>query len=277
VNGYQFDLYVKISIVSSLVGLLLSLLLVIPFGVSGALVNAVTSRSFVFIIALCIVRKMKLVCLSKAYIWNKFDTAKAIQFFRFALMTLVAAFCAPVSQLIIRDYVITTFSIQAAGWWEGINQLSNMYLMIITSSFGVYYLPKLSELSNAVDIKREIKTAYKIIIPCLLIGLSCVYFARFFIIKVLFSPEFYEMSDLFFWRCIGDFFKIGSFLIAHLMLAKAMTKLYIITEIIFSGTYVIWAVVFGNLIGLQGLVFGYAVNYMVYFAVMYFCVYRRLK
>jgi PST family polysaccharide transporter len=151
-----------------------------------------------------------------------------------------------------------------------------MYLMIITSSFGVYYLPRLSELTNNSDIKREIKTAYKIITPCLLIGLSCVYFARFFIIKVLFSPEFYEMSDLFFWRLIGDFFKIGSFLIAHLMLAKAMTKLYIITEIIFSGTYVISAVVFGNLIGLQGLVFGYAVNYLMYFLVMYFCVYRRL-
>jgi PST family polysaccharide transporter len=38
INGYkQFNLYVKASIVSSIVGLILSLLLVIPFGVNGAL------------------------------------------------------------------------------------------------------------------------------------------------------------------------------------------------------------------------------------------------
>jgi PST family polysaccharide transporter len=276
INGYkQFNLYVKISIASSFVGLILSLLLVIPFGVNGALINAVTSQSLVFIIAFILAKKTNMVCLSKDYIWNKFDKNKAIRYFRFALMTLVSAFTVPVSQLIIRGYLISHFSLQEAGWWEGINRLSGMYLMIITSSFGVYYLPKLSELTNGSDIKREIKNAYKVIIPCLLAGLSCVYFGRFLIIKVLFSEEFYEMAGLFFWQLIGDFLKISSWLIAYLMHAKAMAKYYIITEVVFSLLYIIMAFFLVDIFGLIGVVMGYAVNYLIYFVVMYIFVYRK--
>jgi PST family polysaccharide transporter len=277
INGYkQFNLYVKISIVSSMVGLLLSLALVIPFGVSGALLNTVTSQSFVFIIAFFLAKKAHIVCLSKDHLWSKFDKLKIIQYFRFALMTLVSAFTVPVSQLIIRGFIIDSFSLQTAGWWEGMNRLSGMYLMIITSSFGVYYLPKLSELSNNGDLKREIKTAYKVIIPCLLVGLPCVYFGRFFIIKILFSPEFLEMSDLFFWQLVGDFFKISSWLMAYLMVAKSMAKYFIVTEIVFSVSYMTLVRVLVKIIGLQGVVLGYAINYLIYFAVMYFFIYRRL-
>jgi PST family polysaccharide transporter len=210
------------------------------------------------------------------YIKGKFDKIKAGHYFKFTVMTLVSALCIPASQLIIRGYVIDHFSIQAAGLWEGLNRLSNMYLMIITSSFGVYYLPKLSELTNSTDIKREIRMAYKVIIPCLSLGLVGVYFGRFIIIKILFSSEFNEMADLFLWQIVGDFFKIASWLIAYLMHAKAMAKLFIITEIVFSGLYVGLAVLLSDLIGLRGIILGYAMNYGIYFGMVYCSIYRKL-
>jgi PST family polysaccharide transporter len=277
INGYkQFNLYIKISIVSSFFGLILSLLLVIPFGVNGALLNAVTSQSFVFIITLILVKKANIACLSKDFLWNKFDRNKAIQYLHFALMGLVSAFTIPVSQLIIRGYLINFFSLQEAGWWEGLNRLSGMYLMIITSSFGVYYLPKLSELTTGSNIKKEIKTAYKIIIPCLLTGLSCIYFGRFLIIRVLFSEEFYGMAGLFLWQLVGDFLKISSWLIAYLMHAKAMVKIYIVTEIAISVLYSVSSIVFSKFFGLQGIVIAYAINYLIYFIIMYQKIYKKI-
>jgi PST family polysaccharide transporter len=277
INGYkQFNLYVKASIVSSIVGLILSLLLVIPFGVNGALLNAVTSQSLVFFIVLFLAKKANVGCLRKECLWNKFDKAKAIKFFRFALMTLVSAFTVPVSQLIIRNYVINRYSLQVAGLWEGMNRLSNVYLMIITSSFGVYYLPRLSELKTGIEIKKEIRTAYKVIVPCMLIGLTVVYFGRFIIIDILFSDDFRDMSGLFFWRLVGDFLKITSWLIAYLLHAKSMTRLFIATEIIFSASYIGLAIVSSELIGLNGLMLGYAINYLIYYGMIYFFVYRRI-
>jgi PST family polysaccharide transporter len=149
--------------------------------------------------------------------------------------------------------------------------------MIITSSFGVYYLPRLSELKTGIEIKKEIKTAYKVIIPCMVAGLTAVYFGRFLIIDILFSNDFREMSGLFFWRLVGDFLKIASWLIAYLLHAKSMVKLFVFTEILFSTLYVCFSLVLSSVIGLQGIVLGYAVNYLIYFMTVYILIYRNLQ
>ena len=278
INGYkQFDLFVRISIISTTIGLLLSLLLVIPFGVNGALLNAVTSQSLTFFVAFFIAKRSKQVFFSFVDLRSKFDTTKAKQYFRFSCMALVSAFTVPISQLVIRWFIINEFSMQAAGYWEGMNRLSGMYLMVITSSFGVYYLPKLSETLDANDLRNEIKKAYKVIVPCLLAGLPVIYFCRELIIRVLFSPEFYPMANLFLWQLVGDFLKISSWLIAYLMVAKAMTKMFVATEIVFAVSYIAFAVIFGRLMGLQGIVLGYAINYLAYFIVMRIWVYRKVR
>jgi PST family polysaccharide transporter len=85
------------------------------------------------------------------------------------------------------------------------------------------------------------------------------------------------MAGLFFWQLVGDFLKIASWLIAYLMHAKAMTKLFIITEIIFSGLYIWLAMFLSSVIGLIGIVFGYAVNYLIYSIVIYFFVYQNIE
>ena len=276
VNGYkQFNLYVKISVISTIAGLFLSLALVIPFGVNGVLLNAVTSQSLTFIFAFYIAQRSDIIRFGIDKVWNKFDKTKAKQYFRFTCMTLISAFTVPVSQLIIRGHIISHFSLQTAGWWEGLNRLSAMYLLIITSSFGVYYLPRLSELTNGKEIKREIKTAYKIVIPSLLIGLTILYFCRFIIISVLFSPEFDGMAELFLWKVVGDFLKISAWLIAYLMQAKAMTGLFITTEIVFIGIYIIMAFTLSNYLGIHGIVVAYAVNYALYLLTMWCVVYEN--
>lgn len=278
INGYkQFDLFVKISILSTFVGLLLSLALVIPFGVHGALLNAVTSQSLTFFVAIFITKRSGIVQFSFSNFLSKFDKEKAIQYFRFSCMALISAFTVPVSQLIIRGFIINNFSMQAAGCWEGMNRLSGMYLMVITSSFGVYYLPKLSETIDANILRREIKKAYMVIVPCLLVGLPAVYFCRFIIIKILFTSDFIQMADLFLWQVLGDFLKITSWLIAYLMHAKAMVKLFIFTEIGFAASYVGLAFFFGNLIGFHGIVLGYAVNYAIYLIFIYIVVFQRIN
>jgi PST family polysaccharide transporter len=250
--------------------------LVIPFGLNGALLNAVTSQSLTFFFACLLVKRYKIINFSINTFWNKFDKVRAKQYSRFTCMALVSAFTMPISQLIIRGFIINEFSIQSAGYWEGMNRLSGMYLMVITSSFGVYYLPKLSETVDAKVLRDEIKRAYKVIVPCLLVGLPALYFCRHLIIRIVFSPEFYPMAHLFLWQLIGDFLKISSWLIAYLMIAKAMTKTFVVTEVAFVVSYLGLAFLLGNLIGLQGIVLGYALNYAVYSVVMWFGIYRRI-
>lgn len=277
VNGFkQYRLYVKISVASSITGLLISLFLVYFFGINGALLNVVTNQSFILLINIILLRKNKCSWLTRKYLFNKFDNSVAKKYFKYSLMTLVSALTVPISQLLLRSYLISRFSIQDAGCWEGMNRLSNMYLMIITSSFGVYYLPRLSELSVSKDIKHEIKTAYKVILPVLLVLLPSIYLSRNLIISILFSDQFTQMNQLFFWQLLGDFFKLTSWLIAYLMSAKAMMKLFISTEIIFSVLYVVLSISISSFIGFQGVVVGYFITYVLYMISMYYLVYRKI-
>jgi len=47
----------------------------------------------------------------------------------------------PVSQLIIRNFVITHISAESAGYWQGVLKISDIYMAVIISSLSLYYLP----------------------------------------------------------------------------------------------------------------------------------------
>lgn len=274
VNGYkQFNKYVKVNVVSSIFGVAFTVALVLALGLPGALISAVTFQSLMIFVSVLMLRKLE--WLRKDWLVGKFKRTIASQYFRYALMTLLSAFLVPISQMLLRGYVISEISITEAGWWEGMNRISNMYLMVITSSFSVYYLPRLSEISDRIELRHEIFIYYKVIVPLLLAGFTVIYFLRFFIVKLLFTHEFMPMTQLFIWQMAGDFFKICSWLLAFLMVAKSMTKAYISTEIIFTLSYILLGYTFIRFDGIVGLCQAYLTNYVLYLAVLTF-MFRKL-
>lgn len=274
VNGYkQFNKYVKVNVVSSIFGVAFTVALVLALGLPGALISAVTFQSLMIFVSVLMLRKLE--WLRKDWLVGKFKRTIASQYFRYALMTLLSAFLVPISQMLLRGYVISEISITEAGWWEGMNRISNMYLMVITSSFSVYYLPRLSEISDRIELRHEIFKCYKVIVPLLLAGFTVIYFFRFFIVKLLFTHEFMPMTQLFIWQMAGDFFKICSWLLAFLMVAKSMTKAYISTEIIFTLSYILLGYTFIRLDGIVGLCQAYLTNYVLYLVVLTF-MFRKL-
>ncbi|MCU7548497.1 O-antigen translocase [Chitinophagaceae bacterium LB-8] len=266
-NGFkELKKFVSINIINALVGVGFTICLVYFWGLRGALISAVTFQSFMVFITIWMMRRLPWLKLD--YFRQRIDKTILKKYTHYALMTFVTAVTVPVSQLIIRAHIISTVSPIQAGWWEAMNRISGMYVMVITSSFGVYYLPRLSELKNKLELRHEIFKAYKVILPILCVGFAHIYFFRIFIIKVLFAPDFYPMENLFVWQLLGDFFKIASWLLAFLMIAKSMTKTFIATEIIFSASLVCFSFFFIRMNGLVGITQAYCLNYLIYFLVM---------
>jgi polysaccharide transporter, PST family len=135
-------------------------------------------------------------------------------------------------------------------------------------TLSVYYLPRLSELRGARAIFGEICSGYKLILPAAVVGSVTIYLLRDFIIHLLFTPDFLPMRELFAWQLLGDTLKLGSWLVASVMLGKAMYKLYIVSEIIFAALFYGLTVWFTGSDGLQGVVKAYAVNNLVYWIFM---------
>ena len=111
--------------------------------------------------------------------------------------------------------------------------------MMITTSLGVYYLPKLSSIKCNKELKLEILNGFKLIIPFLLSSCLLVYYFRFQIIQILYSKSFFAMDELFLWQLVGDFLKMCSWLLGYVLVAKAMTTTFIVAELGFNFIYTV--------------------------------------
>ncbi|ENU32350.1 O-antigen translocase [Acinetobacter parvus] len=266
-------------VVANIAGSILSLLvtgfLAVQYHLYGALIALSIYQSIAFFVTLFLCYKANWFNIS--YLFGKIEPHIAKKFAAFALMALVSAVCVPLSQMVIRSYLSQEFGLNYAGYWEAMIRLSAAYLMLVTTTLGVYYLPRLSELSEIKEIKAEVYTGYKFIFPLAALGGLTVYILRDWIIAILFTKTFLPMRDLFLWQMIGDSLKIGSWILAYLMLSKAMTKLFITTEVIFAITSILLTYICTQVFGFEGVSIAHLINYGAYWAVMAHFIFKKLK
>jgi PST family polysaccharide transporter len=201
----------------------------------------------------------------------------AKNFFKFTAMALTSAVCVPISHILVRNHLGATLGWEAAGYWEAMWRLSAAYLMLVTTTLSVYYLPKLSELTHQSEIKDEILQGYKFILPCAAVCGLLMYVLRDFIIQVLFTADFLPMRNLFAWQIVGDTLKIGSWILAYVMLGKAMFKLFIASEIFSAISFYVLTVILTKYMGLEGVSLAHALNYAIYWFMMILFVTSALK
>jgi len=274
INGFkEFKKYVAANILGSLIGLLFTIILAVNFGIYGALISAVTYQSVVFLLTLLLVLNTKWFKVKE--ITRKFSKVAAVKLGHYSLMALVTAIVMPASQLIVRGYISRHESIHEAGLWEGINRVSNMYLMVFATSLSVYYLPRLTELKTNRELRGEVFSVYKLVIPLLLIFSVILFTGRDLIITILFTQEFAGMRDLFTYQVLGDFFKLASWVLAYMLIAKSMTKTYIAMEFVSSISQAGLSILFINFYGTEGATIGYAAGHFIYLLCMFF-IFRKI-
>jgi len=263
------------NIAGSLFALVITGVLAIKLQLYGALIALSIYQSIAFIVTLILCHRADWFEFSS--LLGKIDLGITKKFASFILMALVSAICVPLSQMLIRAYLTQEFSLAYAGYWEAMIRLSTVYLLLVTTTLGVYYLPRLSELNAIDEIKKEVYLGYKFIFPFAVLGGICVFILRDWIINLLFSPSFAPMQDLFLWQMMGDALKIGSWILAYLMLSKAMTKLYICTEIIFTVSLIALTYICTQVFGFEGVSIAHLINYGLYWIVISLFIFKQLK
>lgn len=266
--------YVLANIAGSIFSLVITTFMAMHFGLYGALIALAVYQSFAFVATLLLCYRATWFKVS--YFFSGIDASVALNLSKYALMAFTSAACVPVSHMVVRDYLGDTFGLQAAGYWEAMWRLSAAYLMLVTTTLSVYYLPRLSELKCAHEIRVEIVQGYRVILPIAILGALIIYLLRDFIIATLFTQDFSPMRELFAWQMLGDILKIGGWILAYLMLGKAMVKLFICSEVIFATGFVIFTWGFTKVYGFQGVAIAHAVNYLLYWMVMAFFIWRKL-
>mgnify|MGYP000069444897 CR=1 FL=1 len=267
INGKKDILkYTYINVIGSGLGIIITSILVYYFKSTGALYALFLSQCLIFFITILLVRKSNWI--EYFSIKQTFSVFWFKKLARYSIMSIITAVVIPLSQMIIRDYIISKHSLETAGIWQGMTRISENYLMIITTSLSVYYLPKLASIKSNFEIAHEIRKIYKLIIPFLLLSCYVLYIFRIEVISILYADSFYKMSELFFFQLLGDVFKICAWVLSYIMLAKSMIKMYIITEVLFGIIYSALSIYLISIFGLKGSVLSFSICYLIYFIVL---------
>ncbi len=275
-NGKKaIRLFVFANVAGSAFSIVVTSLMVVSWGLLGALVALAVYQSLTFFVTftLCI----KTDWFRWNYLIGSMNKDILMKLAKYSAMALTTASMVPLSHIMIRNYLGQELGWERAGYWEAISRLSSAYLMLVTTTLSVYYLPRLSELKTSAEIKEEIFAGYRVILPAVVACSVLMYSMRYAIIEILFSAQFLPVAELFLWQLIGDVFKVASWLIAFVMLGKSMVSIYILTEIIFSLSFFGLAVIIVNLSGLVGVSMAYAFNYALYFIVIAVLIGSRLR
>lgn len=258
--------YITINIIQSIYSLVFTALLIYFFKLEGALIAMVTNQSVVFFILLWFIKKDN--DIKWKFFTERYDYHVGNKLLKFSLMTIISIVCLPVSSLLIRNYIGTHLSWNFAGYWQAMNYISAMYLLVITTVLSVYYLPRLSSLSDKKSLFNEIAKNSIVLIPLTAIGAGLIFILKDWIVSLLFSKDFGNMLVLIKYQLIGDVVKISACLLSYLMLAKAMTKTFIYTEILSTLNLTVLSIYFFERYGFVGLSYAFLINNIVYFFII---------
>lgn len=274
-NGLkEIKKFTIVNICTSLIGVGFTVLFAFTWGIEGVLIASTATAIIIFFIHLYFLKKLRIKWKLDFKSWDK-PVIKML--FRFSLMAIVSGFVGQGMQIMVRDRIIVQFSVADAGYWQAVTKISDYYLGFITSVLGVYYMPRLSEITSKTELRNEIFKGYKIILPVVGVVAFVIWLLRDLVIHLLFTPMFLPMKPLFTFQLFGDFFKIGSWLLAYLMIAKAMTKTYITTEIIFAASYVTLSYYLMNCYGIIGATYSFCINYAIYWLFMWFLIRGKIR
>ncbi|MGL5396875.1 MAG: O-antigen translocase [Shewanella sp.] len=268
INGQQqYRRYVGLGMISALVSGSLMLAMIAVYNIQGALLAAATQSALIGVVMLCLnIRQpwSKLCCW-----WGHCDAKFRKDIRSYMLMAITTALTVPTSLILVRNIIINQLGWDAAGQWQAVWKISEVYLGVITMALSTYYLPKLSSLKKVDDIVHEINRTARVIIPIVATMALGIYLLRDIAISLLFTDEFHGARELFAIQLIGDVIKIAAWLYAYPMLSRGATKWFVSTEISFSILFVVFSYMFISILGIEGTVISYLSNYILYFLVVY--------
>jgi polysaccharide transporter, PST family len=275
-NGHKdIKRYIALNIVSSVISLLMVSALTVYLALDGALLAYVLGPSIVLVITFVFVKKKSWLKIENFNAhFNSFELKKLLGF---AVITFTSVTSSAVMMLVVRDYLTESFSIDQAGYWQGVWSLSQVALSLIVMSLSTYMLPTLSNLKDQKLIALELSRGYKIIIPVAIVISLFLYFLREPIILALFTEEFMPMEVLFAWQLFGGVIKAAAWLLGYLVVAKAMVKVVIATEVVFALSFVFFTIIFTGQYGLVGVTHAYALNSLLHLLAMMLVYHSYIK
>ncbi|MBT4520453.1 MAG: O-antigen translocase [Halieaceae bacterium] len=182
---------------------------------------------------------------------------------------MCSALAGAIMLLVIRAILVSRLGIDQAGYFQATWAISMTYVGVVLGALATDYYPRLSMLAHDDRESAELVTQ-QIEIALLLIGpavLALIVFAPL-VMQLLYSSSFGPAAELLRWQLLGDVFKVASWPLGFILLARGRGVHFLALELAWNLLVLgmTWYLV--PLLGLLGFGVAFVVAYILYLVVM---------
>lgn len=267
----QLKFYAISLIAMNLLGLVMRVILIKPFGMTGAILSTFIPNSLILLLSMYLIQK-------DGFNWRNIRLKISKQnlpiMYQYLFMSIMAVGLIQISQFIVRNTVIHILTAVEAGYWQAVVAISSIYNSFLITLLGIYYVPRMAPLKTRTELINNVGFLKRTILPGFAVCMLLFFLLRHWVIDLLYAPEFSPATALVLPLAIGDFARLWSWLYAYMVHAKRKSTLFVMTEIAFHSCYWLLALLLVQRIGVIGVAWAYATSYLLYLAMYAFIFYR---
>lgn len=252
----------KASLWGNISGLLVSVTSYYFFGLSGIVPAFVLMSIVLYFFTNFYVKKIQI---PRIKIENREALKQGMSNLKLGLYIVSVSILTTASMFAVRSFLTHKLDLDAVGIFSAAWTITIAYPALILQSMGSDFFPRLCSVSDSNEnIKRLVNeqtyVALVIIIPVVVIMML---FSKY-VLLFFYSSEFYAASSLLQWQIVGGFFKVFSWPLAFIMLAKGKGAYHLFAEIVFYVLYLGSGYILFSKYGLEGFGIAYLFAYIIY-------------
>lgn len=230
-NGLRhYKLYIVCSILNSIIGLMMVIAAAAIGG--GPLILLVMCFSQAIQIAGATIAFMRTPEMTVVKFFQGLNTAALKTLLPFIAIGISTAGVLPITQLLVRSHLISSFGLAEAGHWEAAMKISTIYVSLASTVLGLYLIPEFAKSKDKFELYHTLIHTLGVVFLLSLCGAVAQFLLRDWIITLIFSKDFIEASELLVLQLAGDGARILMMVLLFVATSKADS----------------WAVVFVNLV-----------------------------
>jgi PST family polysaccharide transporter len=168
-----------------------------------------------------------------------------------------------------RIIVIHQLGLQATGQYQAAYTLSSYYVGFILAAMGTGLLPRLAGVCrDHPEVNRMLNQQTEIGLLLASPGIIATLVAAPWVLRLLYTGDFVAATGIIQWQVIGVFFRMLSWPLWHLQLAKGLGRVFACTEAGFAGLQILLNWVCISRWGLDGIGIAFALSYVAHAAGM---------
>jgi PST family polysaccharide transporter len=231
------------------------------WGLWGGLVGSVVAAATAFFMVLPFARKATGLGIRDLHAGMDGKIARDI--LGYLPMLLANASMGPLGLILVRTALSDGLGMDVAGYWQAMWRISEMYTMVLTTALSLFLMPHLSSCKDERQFASELFKITLQVAGITLLAIATIYVLRDLVVRILFTPDFFAVTDLFAWQLLGDLLRMIRLPLGTVLVIKKRAAWYIALEVGTPSLHAGMTWLLLDSLGANAATLGYAVAYLV--------------